>query len=129
MAVLTTTPASMPAAVGPLCGVPDNANSNGDNSVAYVTSNGAGAGDTIANAELLKGLSTNSRMYAFLSRNFASQADLDAAAAALGFNASVMNGSMFHLVREAVGGPSATLTGVAGQASVVRLSLSQSFTR
>jgi hypothetical protein len=129
MAVLTLTAASMPATVGPLAGVADGGNSNGDNSVSYVSSNGAGAGDTIANAELVKGLSTNSRLYAFLNFNFQSQADLEAAQAALGINVSVVGGSVFRFITAGPGKPTATLTGVAATPAIIRISAAHSMTR
>ena len=63
-------------------------NANGGNSAGYLFSNGSSqAGDTIANAELLKGVPVNSRLYQFLTTAFASQADLDAAIVALGMQA------------------------------------------
>lgn len=110
MAALTLTAASMPAAVGPLCGVPDLGNSNGDNSAAYTFANGGPGADTIANAELLKGVVVGSRLRAFLSTSFASQADLDAAVAALGIIASGNGSSSLRFVTAAPGVPTATVT-------------------
>lgn len=119
MAVLTLTAASMPAAVGPLCGVPDFGNSNGDNSAAWTFSVVApGAGDTITNAELLKGVVVGSRMRAFLSTSFASQADLDAAVAALGIIASGNGSSSLRFVTAAPGVPTATVTTAAATGSI-----------
>lgn len=125
MAVITLTAAAMPAAVGPLAGVVDDANSNGTNGAAYTFAGGAGAGDTITNTELKKGVAASSRLFALLDTNFASQADLDATVAALGFIASVQNGSTFRLLREAVGGPSATVT-AGGATGALRIAIAQS---
>lgn len=111
MAALTLTAASMPATVGPLAGVADFGNSNGDNSAAWTFSGGApGAGDTIANAELKKGAAITSRLYAFLNTTFATQADLDATVAALGILASGNGSSSLRFITAAPGVPTATVT-------------------
>lgn len=128
MAALTLTAAAMPAAVGPLCGVVDNANSNGDNSAAWTFAGGSTGADTIANAELLKGVATNSRLYAFLSKSFATQADLDGAVASLGIIASANGGSLFRFITAAPGVPTATVT-TAGASGAIRVAMAHSFTR
>jgi hypothetical protein len=108
---LTLTAAALPAAVGPLAGLKDLANSNGSNSAAYTYAGGApGAGDTIANAELLKGVATTSRLYAFLSFSYATQADLDATVAALGVITNVNGGTALRFITAAPGVPTATVT-------------------
>lgn len=123
---LTLTAAAMPAAVGPLAGVIDAANSNGGNSAAWTYAGGApGAGDTIANAELLKGVSTTSRLYAFLSKSYATQADLDATIAALGVMVSAQSASSFRFVTAAPGVPTATAT-TAVATGAIRVSIAAS---
>jgi hypothetical protein len=129
MAVLTLTAAALPAAYAGLAGVASGASSNGVNSAAYTYAGGApGAGDTITNTELLKGVSTSSRLYAFLTTNFASQGDVDATVAALGIMTSGQSATLFRFVREAVGGPSATATTAVATGSL-RVSISQSITQ
>lgn len=116
----------MPAAVGPLAGLKDGANSNGANSAAYTFAGGApGAGDTIANAELLKGVVSGSRLAAFLSTSFASQADLDGAIAALGVIASANGADAFRFVTAAPGVPTATVT-TAAATGAIRVSVGYS---
>ena len=123
---LTLTAAAMPAAVGPLAGVIDAANSNGGNSAAWTYAGGAvGAGDTIANAELLKGVSTTSRLYAFLSKSYATQADLDATVAALGVMVSTQSAAWFRFVTAAPGVPTATAT-TAVATGAIRVSIAAS---
>jgi len=124
-AALTLTAAATPAA---LAGVKSGGNVNGNNSAGYTFANGTpGAADTIANAELLKGVSTTSRLYAFLSRSYATQADLDAMAAGLGLVTQVNGGSAFRLITAAPGVPTATVTTAAATGSL-RLALGASQT-
>ena len=95
-------------------------NANGGNSASYLfTLGSSGAGDIIANAELLKGVPVNSRLYQFLTTAFASQADLDAAIVALGIRAeynfptltALPACSLLQFIPTAVTGvPKATLT-------------------
>lgn len=123
---LTLTAAAMPAAAGPLAGVIDSANSNGQNSAGWSFSNGAtGAADTIANAELLKGVGTGTRLYAFLNRTWTDQAELDGAAAALGFMVSVNGGSLFYLVTAGNAKATATMT-TAAATGMIRASIGHS---
>jgi hypothetical protein len=79
----------------------------------------------VANAELIKGVATTSRLYAFLSRTYTNQAELDATAAALGVRVSVNGGSLWYWVRQAGGGPTATVT-TAGATGAVCVTLGQS---
>lgn len=123
---LTFTAAALPAAVGPLAGLKDLANSNGSNSAAWTYAGGApGAGDTIANAELLKGVATTSRLYSFLSFNYATQADLDATIAALGVVVSAQSAAGLRFVTAAPGVPTATIT-TAAATGAVRVSIGYS---
>lgn len=123
---LTLTAAALPSAVAPLAGVASGANSNGTNGAAYTYAGGApGAGDTIANAELIKGVAAGSRLRAFLDTSFATQAALDAAWAALGGIVSVNGGSAFRLITAAPGVPTATVTTAAADGSL-RLAVAQS---
>lgn len=123
MAALTLTAAAAPVA---LAGLKAGANSNGANSAAWTFAGGApGAGDTIANAELLKGVSTTSRLYSFLSTSFATQAALDAACAALGVISDGNGASAVRFVTAAPGVPTATCTTAAATGSL-RLSISYS---
>jgi hypothetical protein len=123
---LTLTAAALPAAVGPLAGLKDLANSNGSNSAAWTYSGGApGAGDTIANAQLLAGVSTTSRLYSFLSFNYATQADLDATIAALGVVVSTQSATALRFITAAPGVPTATITTVAATGAI-RLSIAYS---
>lgn len=123
---LALTAAAMPAAAGPLAGVADAKNSNGGNSASYTYANGApGAADTIANAELLKGVSTTSRLYAFLNRTYSDQAELDATIAALGVAVFTQGASLFYFVRQGGGGPTATCT-TATATGAIRISLGAS---
>lgn len=125
MAALTLTAAAMPAAVGPLAGVSDLKNVNGVNSAAYTFAGGSVGADTIANAELLKGVATTSRLYAFLTTSFATQADLDATIAALGIIAHTQSASLFRFVTAAPGVPTATST-TAVATGAVRIAMSAS---
>ena len=123
---LTFTAAAMPAAAGPLAGVIDAANSNGQNSAGWSFSNGAtGAADTVANAELVKGVGTNTRLYAFLNRTWTDQAELDGAAAALGMMVSVNGGSLFYLITAGNAKATATMT-TAAATGMVRMSIGHS---
>jgi hypothetical protein len=108
MAALTLTAAAAPVAVAD---VAVGANSNGTNSAAWTYAGGApGAGDTIANAELLKGVSASSRLYAFFSKSYATQADLDGTVAALRVMSSGNGASALRFVTAAPGVPTATVT-------------------
>lgn len=118
--------ASTPTTALGLAGVPASSNSNGTNGAAWTFSNGApGAGDTIANAQLLKGVPAASRLYAFLNTSFVDQAALDAAWAALGGIASVNGGSAFRLITAAPGVPTATVT-TAAATGALRIAIAQS---
>ena len=126
MAALTFTAAAMPAANAGLAGVASGANSNGVNGAAYSFTGGSGGADTASNAELLKGVSTSSRLYSFLSTSFATQADLDQAAAALGIVASGSNVAGIRFVTAAPGVPTATVATISVAGGAVRISISQS---
>lgn len=122
-AALTLTAAAAPAA---LAGVKSGGSINGNNSAGYTYAGGTpGAGDTIANAELIKGVPTTSRLYAFLSRSYATQLELDQMAAALGLVMSCNGGSALRLITAAPGVPTATVTTAAATGSL-RLSLGAS---
>lgn len=124
-AALALTAAATPAA---LAGVKSGGNVNGQNSAAYTFSGGTpGAADTIANAELLKGLATTSRLYAFLSRSYATQVELDQMIAGLGLITQCNGGSVFRLITAAPGVPTATVTTAAATGSL-RLALGASQT-
>lgn len=122
---LTLTAAAAPVAIA---GLKLGANSNGQNSAGYTYAGGApGAGDTIANAELLKGVATGSRLYSFLTTSFANQAALDATVAALGVVVSANGADTFRFVTAAPGVPTATITtAVATGAIRVSIGYSQS---
>lgn len=122
---LTLTAAAAPVA---LAGLKVGANSNGSNSAGYTYAGGApGAGDTIANAELLKGVATTSRLYSFLSTSFATQAALDAACAALGVMSDANGATAIRFVTAAPGVPTATVTTVTATGSIrVSIGYSQS---
>ena len=116
MAALTLTVAAAPVAVAD---VAVGANSNGTNSAAWTYAGGApGAGDTIANAELLKGVAVGSRLYSFLTKSFASQADLDGTVAALRVMSSGNGASALRFVTAAPGVPTATVTTAAATGAV-----------
>lgn len=107
-------------------GLKSGGEANGVNSAAYTYAGGApGVGDTIANAELLKGVEAGSRLAALLTISYATQADLDATLAALGFMASVNGGSALRLITAAPGVPTATVTTAAATGSL-RLSIGAS---
>lgn len=126
MAALTLAAPSMPAAVGPLAGVPDSGNVNGQNSASLVFGNGSTGADTIANAAFLGALPASSRLYEVFNTSFASQADLDAALAALGFQAIIVKGaSALAFVTAAPGKPTATCT-TTGAAGIIRMSIAAS---
>ncbi len=98
-------------AASAIAGVKAGGNSNGQNSMAWTFANGApGVGDTIANAQLLTGVDTQSRLYEFLNTSYATQAALDATMAALGFQAFMNSASAFYLTTAAPGKPTATCT-------------------
>ena len=123
MAALTFTAASNPAA---LAGVPASGNSNGSNSAAWSFTGGSGGVDTVANAELLKGVSVDSRLYAFLSKSYATQADLDQTVAALGVLASGSNVAGVRFVTAAPGVPTASVATISVAGGAVRVSLAAS---
>ena len=129
MAALTFTAAAMPAAVGPLAGVSDGENSNGVNGAAYSFTGGTGGADTAANVELLKGVATSSRLYAFLTTSYATQADLDQTAAALGIIASGSNVAGIRFVTAAPGVPTATVATISVAGGAVRIAISQSISQ
>lgn len=107
-AALTLTAASAP---GILAGVKATGNANGNNSAGWTYAGGTpGALDTIANAELLKGVPTTSRLYAFLTKSFATQLELDQYLAALGVINSFNGGSLLRFITAAPGVPTATVT-------------------
>jgi hypothetical protein len=117
--------ASTPTSANTLAGVAAGSNSNGVNSAAYTYANGAGAGDTIASAELLKGVATNSRLYSFLSTSFVDQASLDKEIAALGIIVSSNGGTAFRFITAAPGVPTATMNGTVATGAL-RISLAAS---
>ena len=101
-------------------------NSNGINTAAWTYSGGAvGAADTIANAELLKGVSLRSRLYTFLSTNHGTTAQTEAAFAALGGHVGTHGGTLFRFIGGAV--PTATMT-TATAAGSIRIALGHSMT-
>jgi hypothetical protein len=112
------------AAATTVAGVLGTGNSNGINSAAWTYANGApGAADTIANAELLKGVSLRSRLYTFLSTNHGTTAQTEAAFAALGGHVGTHGGTLFRFIGGAV--PTATMTTATATGSV-RISLAHS---
>ena len=120
---LALTAASAAAAVA---GVKLGGNSNGNNSASYTYANGTpGALDTIANAELLKGVDTRSRLYTFLSTNHGTTAQTEAAFAALGGHVAMHGATVFSWVGGAV--PTATCTTATATGSL-RISLGASQT-
>lgn len=108
-------------------GLKSGGEANGFNSAAYTyTLVGVpGVGDTIANAELLKGVEAGSRLAALLTISYATQADLDATLAAMGFMASANGGSALRLITAAPGVPTATITTAAATGSL-RISIAAS---
>lgn len=122
VAALTLTAASAPVAVA---GLRAGQSANGLHSAGWTYAGGTpGIGDTIANAELLKGVNTRSRLYTFLTKVYANQAAVDADAAALGLNIS-MNGCSSFLFLAAGGAVTATVTTVAATGSI-RMSMAHS---
>lgn len=124
MAALTLTAAAMPAANAGVAGIASAANSNGDNSAGYTFAGGSTGADTIANAQLIKGVPTTSRLYAFLTASYADQAAVRAAAAAAGFSVMVLGGNTFELTATAAA-PTATVT-TTGATGVITLRIGQS---
>lgn len=107
-------------------GVAAGSNSNGVNSAAWTYAGGApGVGDTIANAQLLLGVATNSRLYTFLSSSYATQLDLDKTVAALGVITSVNGGSSLRFITAGPGVPTATVTTQAATGAI-RIALAAS---
>ena len=129
---LTLAAPSMPAAVGPLAGVKDGANVNGQNSASLNFANGApGLADTIANAQFLAALPVDSRLYEVFNTSFASQANLDDALAALGFQCEIIKGATagtLAILTAAPGKPTATLTTTAATGTI-RMSIAASVSR
>ncbi len=102
-----------------IAGVGAGKNSNGQNSVAMTFANGAtGAADTVANAALLAVMDARSRIYEFFNTAFATQATLDATAAALGLVASVNSGSLLYILSAAPGKPTLSLTTAAAVGTI-----------
>lgn len=97
----------------------------GNNSGSWTFAGGSTGADTIANAELLKGLDAASRIYAVLSPSYATQAALDAALAAAGLLQSANGASLLRLVTAAPGVPTATITTAAATGSL-RIALNYS---
>lgn len=116
---------SLPAAVSPLAGVSTGDNSNGQNSVTLVFSTGSGGADTISNAVAIAAIPVASRLYTLFNTTFATQADLDASLAALGFQHYLAGASAFALVTAAPGKPSITVT-TTGANGRIKMSLSAS---
>lgn len=125
MAALTLTAAAAPVAIA---GLKVGANSNGQNSAAWTYAGGApGAGDTIANAELLKGVATGSRLHAFLTTAYANQAALDATCAALGVMSDANGAVALRFITAGAAAPTATITTAAATGSIrVSIGYSQS---
>lgn len=90
----------------------------GNNSGSWTFAGGSTGADTIANAELLKGLDTASRIYGILSVSYATQVALDTALAANGVILSCNGGSPLRLVTAAPGVPTATVTTLAATGSL-----------
>ena len=113
-AAVTLTAAAMPAANAGVAGIKSAGSANGANSAGFTFSGGTpGALDTIDNANLIKGSAVTSRIYAFLNASYASQADLNAAIAALGVTVDTFDASTFRFITAAPGKPTATLTTIA----------------
>lgn len=117
--VLPLTAASAPAT---LAGVLAGRNSNGDSSAAWTFSTGSNGVESIPNAQLLAGVSSRSRLYAFLSRSYASQAELDSYIAALGISIHVSGGTSCRLITAGSAAPTITFTSTA-TSGYVRLSV------
>jgi hypothetical protein len=124
---LTLTAASQPAASTGVGGLKTGGNSNGINSAAWTYAGGAGALDTIANAELLKGVDTRSRLYTFLTKVYADQAAVDSDMAALGVVTYANGGSNFLFLANA-GAVTATFTCVAAT-GMLRVSMAHTTAR
>lgn len=92
------------------------------NAQSWTYANGAGAADTIANSEFLKGLDADDRLLSFFSTSFANQAALDAAIAALGMHIFTNGGAALYLTTAGPGVPTATMTGTVGT-GVIRISI------
>jgi hypothetical protein len=139
MAALTLTAAAMPQVgandvVGDVASTPTSyvfdgvkagKNSNGTNSASYTFASGSVGADTIANAELLKGvydsatqIASSPRLYEFLSASYVTQVALDAAIAALGIVQSSNGASLLRFVTAAPGVPTATITTQAATGSI-----------
>ena len=116
----------MPAAAAPLAGVVAGANSNGVSSAAWSFTGGSGGADTASNAELLKGVAVGSRLYAFLSKSYLTQVELDEAAAALGIIASGSNVAGVRFVTAAPGVPTATVATISVAGGAMRVALAAS---
>ena len=125
---LTLTAAAAPAASAGVADLRSGSNFNGINSAAWTYAGGApGAADTIANAELLKGVDVRSRLYTFLTKVYADQAAVDADMAALGIS-YFANGASNFLFVAAGGVVDATITTVAA-AGMLRLSMAHTLTK
>ena len=115
-------------AASAIAGLKAGGNTNGNNSMAWTFANGApGAADTIANAQLLTGIPTTSRLYSFLNTSYATQAALDATAAALGLMLFMNSASAPYLTTAAPGKPTMTCT-TAAAVGTLRISLAASQT-
>lgn len=121
----------MPAAVGPLAGVADGRNTNGQNAATVLFSGGSVGADAIPNATLVAAVPSYSRLAAIFNTAFASQADLDNALAALGFIAFAVGGTGFGLIPSVnpnpaiTGKPEGVITTTAATGSI-RMALSAS---
>ena len=124
---IALTAAAQPAASTGVGGLKTGGNSNGINSAAWTYANGAGALDTIANAELLKGVDVRSRLYTFLTKVYADQAAVDSDMAALGVITYCNGGNNFLFLANA-GAVTATLTAVAAT-GMIRISMAHTSTR
>ncbi len=128
VAALAFTAAAAPAASAGVADLRSGSNFNGQNSAAWTWAGGTpGAGDTIANAELLKGVDTRSRLYTFLTKVYANQAAVDSDMAALGITYFCNGGTEFRFLA-AAGVVTAQMTTVAA-AGMLRLSMAHSLTK
>ena len=129
MADLSLAAPALPAAVSPLAGVSTGDNSNGQSSATLLFSGAAAGAHEIPAATFVAALAPSSRLHALFSKSFASQADLDAALAALGFMHYAVGASAFALVPSVavgtVGQPKAVITTTAATGSI-RMSLAAS---
>lgn len=123
MAALTVAAASNPAA---LAGVPAGANTNGGNSAAYSFTGGSGGVDTVTNADLKLGVDVNSRLYAFLDKNYATQVELDQTVAALGVIGSGSNVAGVRFVTAAPGKPTGSVATISIAGGALRIALAAS---